>query len=68
MSKVDGPVGVPFSEENNFKQGRGADAATPTTAGPAVGHVSGNKTNSGGINRATKGLGAGASSPKTGSR
>ena len=53
MSKVDGPVGVPFTESNNFKQGRGRDATTPKTMGPAVGHVSGNQTEGGGVNRRT---------------
>lgn len=63
MSKVDGIVGVPFTEENNYKQGKSADAATPRTPGPAVGNVSGNAAKSGGINRATTGLGAGKSAP-----
>lgn len=54
MSKVDGPVGVPFTEDNNFKQGRGADATTPKRDGPAVGNVQGNATQGGGINRSLK--------------
>lgn len=53
MSKVEGPVGVPFVEENNFNQGRSADATTPKRMGPAVGHVMGNVTEGGGINRKT---------------
>lgn len=66
MSKIEGPIGVPLREENNFKQGRGADATTPKQMGPAVGRVSGNATKGGGINRSTSGLGAGSGSPRSG--
>lgn len=46
---------VPLKETNNYKQGR-SGAGTHKIKGPAVGHTSGNKTQGGGINRATKGL------------
>jgi len=54
MAKVPAPFGVPFSEDNNYTQGKsGAD--TPKTMGPAVGNVQqGNPTKSGGINRGTQ--------------
>ena len=54
MSKIEGPIGVPLKETDNHTQGKGSDAATPTKSGPAVGHVSGNPTKSGGISRAAQ--------------
>lgn len=53
MAKIDGNVAVPLKEETNYNQGKDG-SATPTTMGPAVGHVSGNPTSGGGINRSTK--------------
>lgn len=51
MAKVSSPVvAVPYTEESNYEQGR-TECGTPITAGPARGHVSGNPTKSGGINR-----------------
>jgi hypothetical protein len=48
---------VQVTEKNNFKEGR-SGAETTKKSGPAVGNVSNpNPTNSGGINRATKGKG-----------
>ncbi len=41
-------------EKNNHLQGR-SGGGTPKKSGPATGRGSGNPTNSGGINRATKG-------------
>jgi len=41
-------------EKNNHMQGK-TGGGTPKKSGPATGRGSGNPTNSGGINRATKG-------------
>lgn len=56
MAKIDSAaVSVPYTEESNYPQGR-EGCGTPITAGPARGHVSGNPTKSGGINRGTQGF------------
>ncbi len=53
MSKIDGNVGVPLKETNNYVQGK-SGAETPKKMGPAVGKTSGNPAKGGGINRATQ--------------
>ena len=45
---------APHKEINSQKQGR-SGGKVKRVSGPAVGHSSGNKTKSGGINRPTKG-------------
>jgi hypothetical protein len=57
MSKIEGPIGVPFKESDNYVQGK-TGAQTPQKMGPAVGKVSGNPVSSGGVNRGTKPSGA----------
>lgn len=68
MAKIEGPVGVPFKESDNYTMGKGADATTPKRMGPAVGHVYGNDTAAGGVNRAAKGLRSGSGSMASGSK
>lgn len=55
MSKIDDVVQRPYTEEDNYTQGKGADATTPKKMGPAVGHARAmqNPTRSGGVNRPT---------------
>ncbi len=59
MAKVDsGNIAVPYTEENNYTQGK-EGCGTPITAGPARGHVSGNPTKDGGINRGVQSFNTG---------
>lgn len=54
MQLPTGPKGaVPFKETNTHKQGR-TGSKVGMKPGPATGRGSGNPTQSGGINRATK--------------